>query len=331
MYNVRTHRDVKQIESVNEHRSTQKEMSTSTRTIFFDLSGTLLRFKSHPGHQYAQLARSHSLNISEDSAARALESVIRDESIAPPNYGRTPTQWANVDAWWRSVIDHTIRRALAPDAHTHTLNDTIKRLSDDLMGHFQSAQAYELYPDVVPFFDRMRALQDKQKQTKGTSPLRLVLASNSDWRILVVCRHLGLHRYIDCSNSPDGAIVDASHPEKHMAPPLPDSPTMAEQAGGALLSYDLGYAKPQPQFFTDILSRCSLPSPVDPNKAMHVGDSYSKDAIPAAKAGFTSVWLNRDTSPPKGTSRSSIIHLASLSHVADFIETWARQHPTSSP
>ena len=274
-------------------------MSSSARTIFFDLSGTLLRFKSHPGHQYAQLARSHSLQISETSAARALESVIRDENIAPPNYGRTPTQWGNVDAWWRSVVAHTIRRALPAEQHTQELKHTIKRLSDDLMMHFQSAEAYELYPDVVPFFERMRALQGKQ--TKDSSPLRFVLASNSDWRILIVCRQLGLHRYIDCSNSPDGAIVNASHPELHMAPPLPRSQSIAEQAGGALLSYDIGYAKPQPHFFTEILHRSHLPSPVDPSTAMHIGDSHSKDALPAAKAGFTSVWLNRD-SPSKSAS-----------------------------
>ena len=57
-----------------------------------------------------------------------------------------------------------------------------------------------------------------------------------------------------------------------------------------LVAGDIGVAKPHARMFTTMLSRLA----VQPNEAVMIGDSLSKDIAGAQAVGMKAVWLNRD-------------------------------------
>jgi FMN phosphatase YigB (HAD superfamily) len=52
-------------------------------------------------------------------------------------------------------------------------------------------------------------------------------------------------------------------------------------------SRELGAAKPDPAFFTAILSRLEL----EPEACLMIGNDYDKDIVPAKAAGLQTIWL----------------------------------------
>jgi putative hydrolase of the HAD superfamily len=66
---------------------------------------------------------------------------------------------------------------------------------------------------------------------------------------------------------------------------------LAERLEHVIASEDAGYAKPDPRIF---LHACTV-FDVDPSEAVYVGDRLRTDAIGAAAAGLTGVWLDRQS------------------------------------
>jgi HAD superfamily hydrolase (TIGR01549 family) len=83
------------------------------------------------------------------------------------------------------------------------------------------------------------------------------------------------------------------------------------------MSAEMGVSKPSPAYFATILNRLGNP---EPGTVTHVGDRVDNDVLPAAAAGFTSVWIRRGPwgliqSPPAGFQPDLII--ASLAELPD--------------
>jgi FMN phosphatase YigB (HAD superfamily) len=53
-------------------------------------------------------------------------------------------------------------------------------------------------------------------------------------------------------------------------------------------SEELGFQKPDPRFFSAIISQCNL----NPSETVMIGDLYEKDIAPAKKAGLQTIFLN---------------------------------------
>ena len=68
-------------------------------------------------------------------------------------------------------------------------------------------------------------------------------------------------------------------------------------------SKELGAAKPDPQFFREIIRRLE----VEPYECIMVGNSYEKDMVPAREVGMRTVWLS-DSDDDKWPCADSIIH-----------------------
>ncbi len=71
-------------------------------------------------------------------------------------------------------------------------------------------------------------------------------------------------------------------------------------------SRDLGVRKPNPRIFEHVLGRLG----VDPEEAVHVGDSVEADMEGASNAGLTPIWIRRpEPRPWAGHSISSVCDL----------------------
>ena len=71
-------------------------------------------------------------------------------------------------------------------------------------------------------------------------------------------------------------------------------------------SRDLGVRKPNPRIFEHVLGRLG----VDPDEAVHVGDSVEADIEGASKAGLTPIWIRRpEPRPWRGHAISSVCDL----------------------
>jgi FMN phosphatase YigB (HAD superfamily) len=57
-----------------------------------------------------------------------------------------------------------------------------------------------------------------------------------------------------------------------------------------LSSADLGYSKPDPQFFKGITKTLGT----DPRECISIGNLYEKDITPAKLAGLTTIWFNEN-------------------------------------
>lgn len=60
------------------------------------------------------------------------------------------------------------------------------------------------------------------------------------------------------------------------------------------ISEELGYQKPQREFFDEVLREMSIP---DPGRAVVVGDSLAADILGAINAGLDSIWYNPGALP----------------------------------
>lgn len=55
-----------------------------------------------------------------------------------------------------------------------------------------------------------------------------------------------------------------------------------------LSSKDLGYSKPNPDFFSAIVKNLGL----EPGNCVSIGNLYEKDIVPAKSAGLKTIWFN---------------------------------------
>ena len=72
-----------------------------------------------------------------------------------------------------------------------------------------------------------------------------------------------------------------------------DAVQLSEWMSAVIASGDVGVAKPDPAIFTLACGRLG----VEPSEAAYVGDRLRTDAIGAAGAGLTGVWLDRRDAP----------------------------------
>lgn len=151
----------------------------SQNIISFDAAGTLIQVAKPVGQTYAELAKHHGVQVSEEALKRAFRSV----------WGRLPTPlrpegvMADDDerSWWWS---------LALQVFEVALGDTLPLkmfypLFDDLYHHFAKPEAWIVYDDVEPVLKEL--IQDH----------RLCVLSNFDRRLLGLLEGHGIRHYFE--------------------------------------------------------------------------------------------------------------------------------------
>lgn len=249
-----------------------------------------------------------------------MKRMLRDH----PNYGRD-TLRSGADEWWRLVIRATVVDGIVASSPGISIKEAQRLFARADLGsdglskailHRFSAQGkgYKLFDDVEPFFSSLA--ERNATTTRAGERIRCVLASNSDERILGACEALGLGKLgVSCqANRGDGKDRDRE---------------------GALLSYDLGYSKPSPQFFREALRLAGAPedgattprgsaaaAALRGEEVLYVGDDLEGDARGARDSGtgMTGVWLDREGKGRGKEGENGVRRVESLGEVLRLVE-----------
>lgn len=233
-------------------KSQTKSQFPHPRIVSFDLWNTLFTPRAPISHQY------HKISNGEFGLGKLLLSiesdfpkVFRTMEHEYPNYGKKSPGIKSSNDWWRELI---VRLYEIPSNE-----ETAQKLSQRLIDHFSSSDAYVLFDDVIPVLEKL-----KEKQ------VRIVGASNSDHRVFSVMKSLGISLYFPESSVFLSYDLGVNKPNRQFFQTISkqyyskdsqgtDSPTMTE--------------------FLE--------------NAWHIGDHYDKDFVGAVKAGWNGVLLDR--------------------------------------
>ena len=133
-----------------------------------------------------------------------------------------------------------------------------------------------LYPDVLPFFQRLRALKQR---SRNKPRLLLGILTNSDDRVPLILASLGL------KVNPWRLGMEAERVQKNSE--------VHHDFDFVALSYDIGFEKPDRRLFDATKEMANVYKAANV-KCIHIGDDLEKDYQGAEAAGWTGVLLDRN-------------------------------------
>lgn len=156
------------------------------RAVFFDLAGTLIHVRGGLGHQYALIAKEFGVIVDP----KAIDDVF-GQALRAAGPMREDER-----GFWKSLVrDAHARAGTAMD------DPTFDRYFERLFEHFAGADAWEVYPDVVPALDQL-----------VRNGLILGLVTNFDRRVIRLLPAVGLDSYFSSLAIP--AYAGVSKPER---------------------------------------------------------------------------------------------------------------------
>lgn len=182
------------------------------------------------------------------------------------------------------MITGTFKPFLKPD------QEVPQALVSELLTRYTTSEGYNMYPDVIPFF---RMLKSPSMQRTIHPPWKwektvVGIITNSDDRVSSILESFGLKvgpRRVDSSAE---RSADA---------------TVQDDVSFVVLSYDVGYEKPDRRIFeaaTQMLKETlaedgqgAEEQSIDDFEKLYVGDSLEKDYFGAEAAGWHAVFLDR--------------------------------------
>ena len=257
----------------------------STRAVFFDLAGTLIKVRGGIGAQYSAIARDYGVEAdaaaidvafpgafaSADSRRGTDPQILADSRRGADPQRADSRRFHGVSAevaslekgFWKEVV----RLVFAEAGGLGQFRDgQFDRYFDRLFDYFATSAGWTIYPDVVPVLGDLKR--------RG---FILGLITNFDHRVFTLVDALELACFIDSITIP--ALAGAAKPERAI----------------------FGYA----------LARHGLQA----SEAVQVGDSIRDDVEGACAAGLRGVLVDRrgrSTHPAGIPTISSLDHLLSI-------------------
>jgi len=168
-------------------------------------------------------------------------------------------------------------------------------LVPDLLTRFSTKEGYSIYPDVLPFFEKLRSIKNtasSQSQAKNPWPWSQTIVgiiTNSDDRIPGILQSFGLSVGPRRVGTPDERSAEAR---------------IQDDVSFVVLSYDIGAEKPDQKIF-DAAKRMleetlagnssdESAQRADEFEMLFVGDDLKKDVLGAREAGWHGVLLDRE-------------------------------------
>jgi REG-2-like HAD superfamily hydrolase len=244
--------------------------------LAFDAFGTLFTPRQPIATQYGDVARRHGLSgFRDDELQASFRRAFKEESTLHPNYGKKVGMKA--PEWWSNVISKTFTPFVSSGTQ---LPD---RLVPDLLHRFSSKEGYSLFPDTLPFFQKLRELKiSKNRQEWPWQRTVVGVITNSDDRIPGILESFGLK------------VGSRRFGISHTDPAIDES----EDINFVVLSYDVGYEKPDKKIFEaaeKLVGDMIVDSEADLAgfDKVFVGDEPAKDAVGAIAAGWHGIYVNR--------------------------------------
>lgn len=232
-------------------KSQSKSLFPKPALVSLDLWDTVFHLKAPIDQQYHEISHGEfDLDKLRESIKEDFGVVFREMNHEYPNYGKQSETIKSSDDWWIELI----RRVYKMNKE----DPLFEKLQQRLMTHFSGKEAYELYDDVLPFLEIMREHH-----------VPVVVASNSDYRLVSILESLGVKKYF-----PDDNIN---------------------------ISYEIGLAKPSRDFFNFISNKfyrkqkntTRMTKTQFLENSWHIGDDYEKDFVASVRSGWNGVLLDR--------------------------------------
>jgi len=239
------------------------------RLITFDATGTLMRLRRPVGAVYrdalaagvtlAQLTRGAHKDA-DVIAASMLDASEIDRSFAGAYRSackENPCFGAGVMPsrdWWKGVVRDTFEGA---GVSARVLDAVLEHhVFPTLYDSFATNAAWELHETSAPVLQQLA----RWRASMPAGELKLGVVSNFDDRLLSLLNSLGVAEYFDF----------------------------------VLTSRDAGVEKPEQGLFDMACDRAGLDADGETVAAVHIGDTFSKDVVGAARAGWRAVYVASD-------------------------------------
>lgn len=163
--------------------------------------------------------------------------------------------------------------------------DAPQALVDELLLRYSTKEGYDIYPDVIPFFQKLRK-PSPQSQTSWPWEKTVVgIITNSDDRVPGILSSFGLNVGPRRVGTGDQRTIEAA---------------LEDDISFVVLSYDVGFAKPDRAIFdaaidslNEILTGQNHGLHVEDFEKLYVGDEIQNDYLGAQKAGWQALLLDR--------------------------------------
>ncbi|KAH6616607.1 haloacid dehalogenase [Boeremia exigua] len=263
---------------------TRAQYAKKNLLLCFDAFGTLFQPNTPIPRAYAQAAIKHGVKCNTkdpvSDVGREFKRAFKDASRRNPNYGKATG--LGPEKWWRNVIQGTFQPWLEPG------QDVPQSLVDELLRRYSTKVGYDIFPDVVPFFQMLKQKSSSDAVKSWPWEKTVVgIITNSDDRVPGILNSFGLKIGPRRVGTPDQRSVDA---------------IAEDDISFVVLSYDVGVEKPDRGMFDaavdsmkDTLSGRDDGLQIEDFEKLYVGDSLNDDYNGARGAGWNALMLDRNS------------------------------------
>lgn len=118
------------------------------KLITFDVTDTLLKFKRHPGCEYAAAAKALGYgNVDPEKLIAQFSSNFKQMNIDYPNFGRHKISW---ETWWQKLVLNIFK-----SAGTSLSEKQIYRITDELIDKFESDECWDVADGAVELIEKI--------------------------------------------------------------------------------------------------------------------------------------------------------------------------------
>ncbi|ALC42838.1 Reg-2 [Drosophila busckii] len=156
------------------------------RLITFDVTNTLLQFRTSPGKQYGEIGALFGARCDNNELAKNFKANWYKMNRDYPNFGRETTPQLEWQRWWRQLISGTFAESGAAIPE-HKL--------DNFNNHL-----LELYKTTIcwqPCNGSVELLQQLRKANATGTPLKVGVIANFDPRLAALLHNTKLDKYLD--------------------------------------------------------------------------------------------------------------------------------------
>lgn len=168
------------------------------KLITFDVTNTLLKFRSAPGRQYAEIGSKYGFIGTDATVKNEFMKNYTFMSEEYPNYGRRSNiSW---EYWWTEVVRKTFSKFIPDDGR-------IDEMAATLIEDYKKPKSWIVTEGTVDFLKYLR-----------TNEYKLGVISNFDPRVSEILCNMGINEFFD--------FILSSYEAKHAKP----DPVIFDQA-----------------------------------------------------------------------------------------------------
>lgn len=152
------------------------------KLITFDITGTLLKYRSSPAKEYLKILNKYGLKVRLSTLEDLINENWTSMTKIHPNFGlNTGLGWEN---YWRNYAQNVYSKAFKID--NISSNVALKTIIDELMMTYNTGETFEIQNGAI---DLLEYLKNEQ--------VLLGVISNYDPRIKHILKNLGISHYFN--------------------------------------------------------------------------------------------------------------------------------------